>query len=522
MKCQKHVIAAIAFVVISLASLIVTYPGIFVAHAQRIRVDKPTDLVVISPSTPPILESIFVSSSLGGERIVAQNTGGDYYVFPCTSLELRVRAQLGVGFRIYFNTQQLQLVSNRSPRSDLDASGYFSVTQEAMPGGQEGFYRIWVVPPIALRAWPRTATDLQIQSLNPGGPLSTFASFAAVDFPFFTPHVARVEPSSVFDDGWNSKNSRDLGPWQAHAKQSIIARKVTLAGWLVHNPSPTNSGIFVERPDQSEDWHYTIWLDPDFIERTYGGHTSAQPLAGAILPGNPSNFFPWLNPGANDIPLLSPGAVPDVGTFLITAHQDFAVELNAWHRSKRGTPPAGWIGDPRPGFGDNAWPFPPRLPFNDGSGRDLQEGDYVIVSGTLWQDSGHRPKQGEDGFEERECWNNGFRGQDGWLEIHPVDMVRRQASPKIRKHTHTVTMCAPPNQTKSIVSRDLTPVEPYVAGKKLKWKEYVDARFSKGGRNVLANVVTDSNGANPRLRVSGQVGGAQGGSFKATYVLWWE
>ena len=469
------------------------------------------------PSTePPILESIFVVTP-SERRIVAQNTGGDYNVLPCDSFELRVRSPLLSDFRIFMNNQTLAFVSGRARHPELDASGYFSFTEEVLPGAGYGFYRIWVVPPLAIRNGAGSQIGIQIRKISLDSTLPSnqretniYARFAAVG-PTGDPIVAKVEPSTVFDDGWNSKNSRDPGLWQAHAKQSIVARKVTLAGWLAKDfPHRNNGGIFVERSDQSEDWQYTIWLDPDFIERTYGGQQSAQPLAGTILPGNPTScIIAMLNdcyPGglldtrypieANDIPLLSQAVVPDVGTFLLTNHHDFTVELNAWHRSRRGAPPAGWVGDPDPAYADNAWPFPPKLPFDDGSGRQLNEGDYVIVSGTLWQDSGHRPSSGEPDFDQRDCWFRSFPGQDGWLEIHPADMVRRVAAPKVRKHTQVVALCAPPNQTKS-VTMDLVPFEPYDPSKpQLKWREYVDPRFSKGGRTILANTVTDSNGGN--------------------------
>ncbi len=494
----------------------------------------------------PILESIFVPDSTGG-RVVAQNTAGDYNVFqarwshldpPVRPFELRVRAPLLTDLMIFMNNQQLNAVSDAAKHPEFEASGYYFVAEGVMPGGEYGFYRIRVVPPLALHRTIGTQTEVRIRNTRKNefslDYRETTVHFAAVGLDG-RPVVGRVEPNTVFDDGWNSKNWRPGGPWQAHAMQSIVARKVTVAGWLDQKPFPNNpepktdDTSFVERPDHREDWHYPIWLDPDFIERTYRGHKDAEPLGGAVLRGNPTNFFPFFYPDWNDMPLLASNKAADVGTFLfpLPLHppdQYFRCELNSWHIAKRGPPPSGWVLDPDLAFADNAWPFRPMLPLRrNNTERELDAGDYVIVSGTLWQDSSHEglnpdPNQGEAG-----CWNHFHKGHGGWLEIHPVDMVRREPSPTLRKQPRVVALCAPPNQTRD-GTFELTPAAsaPPRPGAKLQWTELIDSRFTAPGTVQSKDIkeITTPEG-NPALRVSIKVGGPEGGRFKAVYVLWW-
>jgi hypothetical protein len=135
-----------------------------------------------------------------------------------------------------------------------------------------------------------------------------------------------TRPSKVFhDSGDNAK-----GFWSARA---IVARDVTVAGWLVGAITDEN-GIHYEldrsdpvgfEPDGSEDWHYSIYLDPDFIRKYYDNHLG--PLRDAFMGGN-------LREVRLNVPRISllNGSKPTVDTFLLPGGSDhLTVELNAWH-----------------------------------------------------------------------------------------------------------------------------------------------------------------------------------------------
>jgi hypothetical protein len=55
--------------------------------------------------------------------------------------------------------------------------------------------------------------------------------------------------------------------------------------------------------------------------------------------------------------------------------------------------------------------------------KNLDVGDYVEITGTFWQDVGHNA--GHPPW----CWGDIFHNHDGWLEIHPVDSVKRLPAP---------------------------------------------------------------------------------------------
>jgi hypothetical protein len=92
--------------------------------------------------------------------------------------------------------------------------------------------------------------------------------------------------------------------------------------------------------------------------------------------------------------------------------------------------------------GGSLWPFDPMSPptLSAAQGGLPVVGDYVQVSGTLWEDvyHPHSPGTGESGKTEqqanqarsaKDCWhadslNRGSEGR-GWSEIHPVDLFQR-------------------------------------------------------------------------------------------------
>jgi hypothetical protein len=381
--------------------------------------------------------------------------------------------------------------------------------------------------------------------------------------------AAQTKPSDLF---FTQSSSRDFGLNEIPA-QSIVAQGVTLRGWLqsVNPPSPCTQAVEVNDAVNKgvdigyEDVHYNLVLDSDFINSMYGSNAGV--LNGALIHGNPidsqTNPFPVLAPGPN-----APPSNLDINSFWLpgaaSAPITFGTELNAWHqrRSKhcgflgmfcgfyrnytgRGTAPSGWIekeySDPSvcttpPGTlgklsADNWWPFNPDNP--DGQAANLGVGDYVEVQGTLWQDTGH------DSGQPTGCWNELFHNQDGWLEIHPVDVLRKvqgpgrspvlnsvQAAIDGIKQNVAVAQCSDaqgsavnytlwvcPEQLSSTFPTGRTP-QPLSAH----FLELIDNRFSVVNQFIThgATVVNDC--------VNIGVNWAQGvrwARYKATYEVWW-
>lgn len=317
--------------------------------------------------------------------------------------------------------------------------------------------------------------------------------------------IAHPRPSEVFVDSTdNTKNDNRM-------ETSIVAVGVTVAGWLTGPPNSPGRNHGTALPGASEDWHYDINPDPDFIDRNYGTAYAFEPVSGAQLPGNVVPLFP---PGMGPIPLVPAGTKVNAGTFLIAGSGILGVELNAWHISKRGPKPSAWVNDPdQTGNADNAWPYDPNKGSNDPSGPDLQIGDYVILSGTLWQDSAHT-----EGSPDplHVCLEHHFKGQGGWLELHPVDTVRRVDPPPVRKHVVGFSRCGPDAQSATALLQH--PQPPPDKNSQLKFRVVVDSRFTTSG-------ATHSESINPICEPPGlfaTVDASASGSYNAAYILWWE
>jgi hypothetical protein len=169
-----------------------------------------------------------------------------------------------------------------------------------------------------------------------------------------------------------------------------------------------------------------------------------------------------------------------VGTFLLPGEGDLTVELNAWHTDARGPAPSGYVSDPDPTtYPHNAWAFDVNrgTVFPPNPEHVLQRNDYVIVTGTLWQDVAHFSA---DPNPLRECVDTALAGQGGWLEIHPVDTVRWvHPPPELRKNAVVVPLCARPGLF-DVVDEVITPDKPTPPGPNsiLKFQEIVDPRFT--------------------------------------------
>ncbi|PYT96585.1 MAG: hypothetical protein DMG38_23240 [Acidobacteria bacterium] len=238
---------------------------------------------------------------------------------------------------------------------------------------------------------------------------------------------------------------------------SIVAKDVVLRGWLAKDPGPVSPVVSVGFSPIGagiSDVHYELVLDYDFINSTYGADVGV--LTGAVLHGHGPNTW---DAQATPIPMKNSVAKTasgiDINSFWLATNQignvplTIHTELNAWHpdSSHRGckwvfgnpvscsthnfegreAAPAGWIekdyGPVEVNSSHNWWPFDPDNP--DGLNTPLSEGDYVEMRGTLWQDIKHLTP-GDLGTL---CWGQSYPNQDGWLEIHPVDSLRRIPAP---------------------------------------------------------------------------------------------
>ncbi|TMQ05415.1 MAG: hypothetical protein E6J90_06150 [Deltaproteobacteria bacterium] len=376
------------------------------------------------------------------------------------------------------------------------------------------FSRVLVVLPDAKRAGPSdvhlAVRDLSLDSRRSGkakesDPLQiTLRSFVSVR--------CRTKPSYYFFSGDNQK----------HPAEALVASDVIVAGWIVHSLDRGGND------DQStEDVHFGLWLDPDFIVRNYA---FVHVLDGAIIPGRPFNEWDHIIHDYVHIPLTGGGPVT-AGTFLMPGLEDLNIEQNAWHVSRRGTPPAGWARDlstnldGTPKFRDDRYAQVLALPPDDWA---FHEGDYVEITGALIEDSGHlhfasgQPVTAAEWTHQ--CWDQVSKGNAGWLELHPFDAMQKARPPLLRKHLQVVQLCRFKDGSGPLGSEintylSATPEKPPTPSSVLRFEELVDPRFSDMTK-VTDHTVEVSPCDPPRLHVHAKL--ALGGHFMATYKLWWE
>lgn len=382
-----------------------------------------------------------------------------------------------------------------------------------------------------------------------------------------------TKPSDVFFYDASNPDQRPgdpgFAPLNKKPAASIVAKNVTVRGWLIQQQYPTTFSKAVNANEKDdggvhlgyEDVHYDLVLDYDYIASHYGWNIGV--FQGATLHGNPIDSQTQTQP-TEDMGPDGKFVGIDINSFWlpnsVTAPITLHTELNSWHTrdshrcglfgwfcglyqnyTGRGPAPAGWIEKeytlPLPNTAsDNWWPFDPDNP--DGLPATLGVAGYVEIQGTLWQDSWH------DSNLPSNCWAQSYHNHDGWLEIHPVDSLRRLAAPGPSplddtlnsanagiKRASAVSFCTDgqgsdtgtkpasmmicPEQTYSgsAVPPGRTP-KPLVAH----FQELIDNRFSVLGPTIShsASAVADC------VKVDAHVQpGARWARFKATYVVWW-
>lgn len=446
----------------------------------------------------PILETV-VQANVGA-RIVPEAPDNSYTIFGASLLRFRVLGDTNIKIIVDSVTLPRRAQSTAT-------SGWYEPSATAVTASRSLFWDIAVQLPASSLAvgkmnfpiefvydtstsahQPELQVTLRLQGRDP--------AYAK----------ANPRPSEVFVD--NTDNTKD----DDRMEKAIVATGVTLAGWIIGPPDggPGRNDGTSSGTTASEDWHYDIYLDPDFIDRNYGTAYAVEPVQSAVIPGN---VVPLSNGAATPIPLTA-NPKPNAATFLLSGSGIFGVELNAWHESARGPKPSGWVSDPdQSHHQDNAWPYNPNKGSNDPNGPDLQSGDYVIVSGTLWQDTAHTAGNSDP---LHKCMDSRFKGHGGWLELHPVDTVRRLESPPVRKHVIGMARCGPNAQTATVMLKH--PFAPPDKNAQLKFQVQVDSRFTSSG-------ATHSESINPACEppvLSATIDASPAGSYNAAYVLWWE
>jgi hypothetical protein len=326
-------------------------------------------------------------------------------------------------------------------------------------------------------------------------------------------------PSEFFNEAQGDNTKED-----GRAKSQVITKGVVLAGWLWDGsdgdaaPTRNDSGEGqLIRANESEDYHYDFWLDNDFIARNYGS-PNLEPVRSAVVKGARSRLVD-LRPG-REFSLLNEGRI-NAASFLWPGNGGlFTVELNAWHIADRGEPPAGWAGrEPsEPDKDGNAWPFRPRRPLGVGTNDpELAPGDYVIISGTLWQDTSHADNTEVGRF--RQCWDDHLPGHGGWLEIHPVDSVRKVDPPSPRKQTDMINLCSPAlGNTTATLSPRLNRGETLTTDMVLRCQRIIDKRFTPHNSFQLFEHLTNDKPAKLRVTFNTLIET----TAQVVYITWYE
>jgi hypothetical protein len=464
----------------------------------------------------PVIETIL---AVGSWVNAAYHHSGVYEMPPGNAIELRFRAPSPTTTKIAIDGVELPEVSDTSDHQELNETGYYRKPMIDLVSAEDPlfFWRVFVSLP--RHVWGSGDYSVTIDNISQDESLTGAAKKA----PSLTIAVVRLppaspRPSSVFFSGPDAKHTNTGGD------SAFIRNNVTLAGWLVATP-----GRGLDDP-ATEDWHYDIYLDDDFIKRNYPAANND--LDNAVMPGRWFTQLDALFHPNMRIPLTT--GPPSAGTFLIPGTGLFTVEMNAWHPSRHGgIRPAGWVGDVDPAtWPDVVWPFPVMRPIGlDASEPDLREGDYVVITGALIQDAAHLHFDQQNATTEdrrHECWHRTHQGHGGWLEIHPLDSIRRVPTPQAprrRKHPVVIQVCRedPPGQTPLLVDTHLTPIpaEPPSPNSVLRYSEQIDERFTDMSK-IQKHVVEVNPSTFTDLHVHVMLNPNVEATFKAVYLLWWE
>lgn len=231
---------------------------------------------------------------------------------------------------------------------------------------------------------------------------------------------------------------------------------VEVRGWITW----LAPGSFNDDPD----YHYDIRLDPDNPPRLLTG-----PRAGDIIPLSlilhPGNLIEPVEEQYHRLPQFRHPDNSDVfvGNNLKIEIHGCATGVQQEEPANRTlcsastnspeTVPTDWVAaDDVDGDPIIFWPFHPRHPLDFQPGV-IEEGKYVRLVGTLWEDDPH---------EFGRCWDDEDEGGHGWYELHPVDFMAmfEDFAPNPPQSTAQVIAACSAGE----VDVDLRPPDPQPAG----------------------------------------------------------
>lgn len=529
----------------------------------------------------PVLETVRIPKLAGAttaDRVTSLSYSGVFFVQPADSLEFRLRIPWPTTLQVLVNEQQLQQIQPGDTSPQPDDPGYFNVKATPMPGWPDkidpsapGYNWFFVLAYVKLpkqfryqnETTPVPGFTVTLRDLSLGGQIAA-ADVNLPMLPYPRPPFGigvATPPSTFFLSGENSKDDGNfaratdgiVAGWHAADPKPNFVSTVTLAGWLTQDGLTVDPAKNARGPaagsGRSEDWQFDLWLDPDFVQRNYSPASLdsppfvgpvPEPLASGVIPGQPEN---QVNLDAcHQIQLVLSGT--DVGTFLMPGTGLMTVELNAWHTdpgppSGRGPAPSGYWPDPNPtSFPNNAWAFPVCFgtvpasvtpdkfkcfehPAPADSPHTLAIGDYVIVTGTLWEDIGH--VKSDPVQPNNVCWEDALACQGGWMEIHPVDVVRFVSPPPaLRRQPNLIEQCAYPgggNFQSSVIDASNLPHDEKSV---LRFQEVPDSRFTDPNTVVQKQIQIDP--CDPtKIDANLETANPNGfGMHKSVVETWWE
>lgn len=424
-----------------------------------------------------------------------------------------------------------------------------------------GGFKFWIQTPDALFALGFDWSKVQVV------PDGTLAALPEKTFDTMSPVKASdvfFKPVDVFiplidPDPYEPMMSKDPA--------FIVRKNIIVAGWLADPESPGALGALNcwGAPTNSyvtEDYHYDVILDIDFMYQLYGPGGLSTALNGAILPGNLAGLTPPYT-----LPTMSFDDASLDGLFHGVTSNSFALphmagginhsgspalgfedplpnnnratgplfihgELNCWHVNGgppvgtrpwngRGTAPSGWVqwAACNESNNDAWWPYHPLNP--DGGPQPFQTGDYVLMKGAVVQEHAHDS-------DIPSLWRaeQSTKTHCGVIEMHPPDWIVRVQEPPIRKTACMVTCCTARTVGDSPTNVQLdTSIFPFPylqpppgANAVIKWRKVIDGRFTRLGtfqdHATLQPATLDVSATVQSTNVQGR--------YKASYEIWWE
>jgi hypothetical protein len=338
----------------------------------------------------------------------------------------------------------------------------------------------------------------------------------------FKPPLGQWPSDLYFDCGQDHNDFRQFYYWNCKNSSSIVRKNILVAGWLYENP-PVNTPY--EASAGVEDVHYNLFLDAVFLDRMYGPNGLSAALNNAAWWGNPPGYsLPFA-----DVSLATPSApkVVDFNSWFLPVKwnpYDLHSELQAWHTRTsgnfgipahhfigRGGPPSLWV-NPLPEDADAWFPFDPRDP--EGTGQLLKTGDYLLLWGTLWQDTDHDAYSGP--------WKTGSTiNHTGWAEMHPPDLIMRIPPPglntRLTSSWMSLTPQAPQKSSLSI-KPDFEPSGPSKMLRLRSVQELIDARVTTGVTYSIQKFAIDKQ---VEVVITLTPTGTEQAKFKATWLVGW-